>query len=79
MKGKHEYSSRANLVENEGKNEDREDDRHQEDKGEKKASSMDISPMAGGQPITGYNIYAPMYSIVDTKFRDKRNFPIFRK
>jgi hypothetical protein len=58
MKGKHEFSSRANLVENEGKNEDREEDSNkEEEKGEKKAAttSMDISPMAGGQPITRYN------------------------
>jgi hypothetical protein len=48
MKGKHEFSSRANLVENESRNEDRETE--EEDKQEKKTTNMDVafSPAGGG-------------------------------
>ncbi len=48
MKGKHEFSSRAHLVENESRNEDRETE--EEDKQEKKTTNMDVafSPLGGG-------------------------------
>ena len=50
--GKNEYSSRANLVENEGRNEDREVEEAMEDK---KRMNMDISPSGGGlgPPVSG--------------------------
>lgn len=47
MKGKHEYSSRANLVENEGRNEDREAAEEDHSKAEKKTNMADFSPVAG--------------------------------
>ena len=49
MKEKNEFSSRANLVENEGKNEDR-DLEEEEEKVEKKTFNMEVSPGGGPAP-----------------------------
>ena len=52
MKGKHEYSSRANLVDNEGRNEDRDTTEDNQDKLQKKAT-IDASPGGRLPSISG--------------------------
>jgi hypothetical protein len=53
MKGKHEYSSRANLVANEGRNEDRDTTEDQQDNKLQKKATIDVSPGGRLPSISG--------------------------
>jgi len=53
MKDKHEFSSRANLVDHEGRNEDRDPQEDEQEKAQKKIS-MEASPGGGLPPISRF-------------------------